>query len=242
MHAVSIEGLRVRRRGREVLHDLTLDIPAGSVTGLLGPSGCGKSTLMRAIVGVQILHSGRISVLGMPAGSRALRGRIGYATQLPAVYSDLTVAENLRYFASILGAAGTEPDRIMADLQLDGERHVQVGRLSGGQLSRASLAVALLGDPKLLILDEPTVGVDPVLREHLWNLFHHLAEDRGATLLVSSHVMEEATRCARIVLMRDGAILAYDSPSALCARTGTASLEAAFLELVRGGPASGQHA
>ena len=242
MHAVSIEGLRVRRRGREVLHDLTLDIPSGSVTGLLGPSGCGKSTLMRSIVGVQILHGGRISVLGMPAGSRALRGRIGYATQSPAVYSDLTVAENLRYFASILEAPGTEPDRIITDLQLDGERHVQVGRLSGGQLSRASLAVALLGDPKLLILDEPTVGVDPVLREHLWSLFHHLAEERGTTLLVSSHVMEEATRCAEIVLMRDGTILAHESPDALCARTGTDNLEAAFLELVRGGPSSGQRA
>lgn len=230
--AVSVEGLRVLRGGREVLADLTVTIAAGSITGLIGPSGCGKSTLMRAIVGVQVIQAGRISVLGLEAGSPGLRRRIGYATQAPAVYPDLTVAENLRYFASILGAPAGDIDRVMEVVGLSAQRHQPAGRLSGGQLSRASLAVALLGEPQLLILDEPTVGLDPVLREELWDLFHRLGATRGVTLLISSHVMDEAERCRQLILMRDGAILAHESPSDLCSRTGAPNLEQAFLRLV----------
>ncbi|MEV5826083.1 ABC transporter ATP-binding protein [Spirillospora sp. NPDC052242] len=229
--AVSVRGLRVARGGRDVLHGLTFDVPAGSVVGLLGPSGCGKTTLLRALVGVQIVAGGEVTVLGEPAGSPALRRRVGYATQSPAVYADLTVAENLRYFASVLRAPRSDADRVIAEVGLSGSRDQVVATLSGGQLSRANLAVALLGSPDLLVLDEPTVGLDPVLRQELWELFRGLA-DRGATLLVSSHVMDEAGRTDRLLLMREGRILADGTPDGLRARTGVDDLEAAFLHLI----------
>jgi ABC-2 type transport system ATP-binding protein len=232
---VSIEGLRVVRGGREVLHGVSTTIPGGSITGLIGPSGCGKSTLMRAIVGVQVVTSGLITVLGLPAGSPDLRRRIGYSTQSPAVYADLTIAENLRYFAAVLGAEDESIDRVLAAVGLTERRNQPAGSLSGGQLSRTSLAVALLGDPQLLVLDEPTVGLDPVLRDDLWELFRSLATE-GVTLLVSSHVMDEAERCPNLILMRDGAILARDTPDRLRERTGSETLEGAFLRLVRGEP------
>jgi ABC-2 type transport system ATP-binding protein len=231
-YAVSIEDLRVVRRGREVLHGLTASIPIGSITGLIGPSGCGKSTLMRTIVGVQIFQAGRVSVLGLSAGSPGLRRRIGYATQSPAVYSDLSVADNLRYFSSVLGVPADDMTRVMEEVGLSEQRSRQVGQLSGGQLSRVSLAVALLGKPEILILDEPTVGLDPVLREELWTLFDRMAASGGVTLLVSSHVMDEAVRCQQLILMRDGSVLAHESPNELCARTGAMNLEEAFLRLV----------
>lgn len=229
--AVSVRGLRVARGGRDVLHGLTFDVPQGSVVGLLGPSGCGKTTLLRALVGVQIVAGGDVTVLGEPAGSPRLRRRVGYATQSPAVYADLTVAENLRYFASVLRAPRTDADRVIAEVGLAGSRDQVVATLSGGQLSRANLAVALLGSPDLLVLDEPTVGLDPVLRQELWGLFRGLA-DRGATLLVSSHVMDEAGRTDRLLLMREGRILADGTPDGLRARTGVDDLEAAFLHLI----------
>jgi ABC-2 type transport system ATP-binding protein len=233
--AVEVEGLRVVRGGREVIPGLDVSIPRGTVTGLLGPSGCGKTTLLRAIVGVQVVAGGRVTVLGLPAGSPQLRTRIGYSTQAPALYADLTVAQNLRYFAAVLRAPAGDPQRAVGEVGLTGERDQLVSRLSGGQLSRASLAVALLGTPELLVLDEPTVGLDPVLREELWSLFHRLGESRGVTLLVSSHVMDEAARCQRLILMREGRILADDTPEGLRGRTGTDDLEQAFLRLVRAG-------
>jgi len=229
---VVVENLRVRRGTRMVLHDLSFEVPRGSVTGLLGPSGCGKTTLMRSVVGVQIVESGTVTVLGHPAGSAPLRDKIGYATQSPSVYADLTVNEALRYFASILRAPAGDVARVVAEVGLGTHADHVVGQLSGGQLTRASLAVALLGKPELLVLDEPTVGLDPVLREDLWALFHRLA-DRGVTLLVSSHVMDEAARCQRLLLMREGRILADDTPDALRTSTGADDLEQAFLSLVR---------
>ncbi|GAA5074847.1 ABC transporter ATP-binding protein [Thermocatellispora tengchongensis] len=228
---MAVRDLRVRRGRREVLRGLTFTVPRGGVVGLLGPSGCGKTTLMRAIVGVQIVESGTVTVLGEPAGSPPLRARVGYSTQSPAVFSDLTVAENLAYFASVLGAPRSDVSRVIEEVGLTGAARQLAGTLSGGQRGRASLAVALLGRPELLVLDEPTVGLDPVLREELWTLFHRLAGD-GVTLLVSSHVMDEAARCGRLLLMREGAILADDSPAALLARTGGRDLEAAFLRLI----------
>jgi ABC-2 type transport system ATP-binding protein len=230
--AILVDGLRVRRGVREVLHEVSLAVPPGSVTGLLGPSGCGKTTLMRSIVGVQIVESGMVTVLGEPAGSAALRNRIGYSTQSPSVYADLTVTVNLRYFAAVLRAPASDVQRVIDEVGLGDHAHQLVGQLSGGQLSRSSLAVALLGEPELLVLDEPTVGLDPLLRDELWALFHRLAE-RGVTLLISSHVMDEAARCDRLLLMRDGDILAEDTPDALRRRTGTDDLEKAFLRLVR---------
>jgi ABC-2 type transport system ATP-binding protein len=230
--AVESKGLRVTRGGQEVLHDLTFSVPRGSVVGLLGPSGCGKTTLMRAVVGVQIVAAGNVTVLGHPAGSRALRRRVGYATQQPAVYADLSVVENLRYFASVLGAPHGDVDRVVEEVGLGHARDRTASSLSGGQRGRVNLAVALLGRPELLVLDEPTVGLDPVLRVELWDLFHDLA-GRGVTLLISSHVMDEAGRCERLLLMREGRILADDTPEALRERTGAPDLENAFLRIIK---------
>jgi ABC-2 type transport system ATP-binding protein len=228
--AIAVRGLTVSRGGVRVLHGIDVDVARGTVVGLLGPSGCGKSTLMRAIVGVQVVESGEIDVLGEPAGSPALRRRVGYVTQAPSVYGDLTVRENLRYFARLLGV----PERVepvLGEVGLGDHAGRVARRLSGGQLARASLATALLGRPDLLVLDEPTVGLDPVLRVDLWQRFRALAAD-GATLLVSSHVMDEAERCDRLLLMRDGRILASDTPAGLLERTGAEDVEGAFLRLV----------
>jgi len=230
--AVEVEGLQVRRGGREVLRSVSFAVPKGQVTGLLGPSGCGKTTLMRSIVGVQIVEGGSVTVLGRPAGSPELRSLIGYGTQSPSIYADLTIAENLRYFAAILKAPASDVLRVIGEVDLVKHADQLVSQLSGGQRSRANLAVALLGSPELLVLDEPTVGLDPVLRDELWALFHRLA-DSGVTLLVSSHVMDEAARCQRLLLMREGRVLADDTPDGLRGATGTADLEQAFLHLVR---------
>jgi len=231
--AVSIRGLRVSRGGKLVLPGIDLDVPPGSVTGLLGPSGSGKTTLMRAIVGVQIVESGDVSVLGMPAGSPELRRRVGYVTQAPSVYGDLTVRENLTYFARIVGVGGDRVDAVIERVGLAGHEQV-AGSLSGGQLARASLATALLNEPELLVLDEPTVGLDPVLRRDLWAFFTELAAG-GTTLLVSSHVMDEAERCDRLVLLREGTVVAVETPDALRERTGASGLDEAFLRLIEGG-------
>jgi ABC-2 type transport system ATP-binding protein len=230
-NAVEVRGLTVVRGGRPVLDGLDLDIAAGLVTGLLGPSGCGKSTLLRSIVGVQRTQGGSVSVLGQPAGSAPLRSRVGYVTQAASVYDDLTVTENLRFFSRVLGVSGDEVARAVEAVDLGSHADAVVGELSGGQRSRASLAVALLGEPALLVLDEPTVGLDPVLRRDLWALFHRLAE-AGATVLVSSHVMDEAERCDRLMLMRDGAILAHGTPAEIKDEGRAADIEAAFLGLV----------
>lgn len=228
--AVEVSGLTVVRGERSVLTDLDLRIEGG-VTGLLGPSGCGKSTLMRALVGVQQVAGGEITIFGERAGSRPLRDRIGYVTQAASVYDDLTVTENLRFFARVLGAGDDQVRRVVEAVDLGRHADAVVGRLSGGQRSRASLAVALLNEPDLLILDEPTVGLDPVLRRDLWELFHRLAA-AGAVVLVSSHVMDEAERCDRLLLMREGAIIADDTPDAIKAKAGTDDVESAFLSLV----------
>ncbi len=212
--AVALDRLRVVRGGRVVLDDVSVEVARGSVTGLLGPSGCGKSTLMRSVVGVQIVAAGQVQVLGRPAGSPPLRDRVGYLTQAPSVYTDLTVRENLRYFAAVLGAPGSDADRVIGQVGLDSHADAMVGRLSGGQEVRVSLAAALLGAPELLVLDEPTVGLDPVLRRDLWALFRELA-DRGTTLLVSSHVMDEAAHCDRLLLMREGRLIADDTVAGL---------------------------
>ncbi|TDD30818.1 ABC transporter ATP-binding protein [Kribbella turkmenica] len=230
-NAVSCREVVVVRGDREVLHGVGFDLRAGTVTGLLGPSGCGKTTLIRAIVGLQAKVTGDVAVLGLPAGAPKLRGRIGYVTQEPSVYGDLSVSENLRFFAAVLGVPADDVDRVIDAVELRSHADVRVDRLSGGQRSRASLAAALLGDPELLVLDEPTVGLDPVLRRDLWNLFHSLA-DAGATLLVSSHVMDEASRCDRLLLMRDGDLLADDTPQALLDSVGTDDIEQVFLTLI----------
>ncbi len=229
--AVRVDGLRVRRGGAEILHGIHATISTGSITGLLGPSGSGKTTLLRCLVGVQIIAAGSVDVLGLPAGDPALRTRVGYVTQSPAVYTDLTVIENLRYFAAVVGAHEGDVDRVLDAVGLhDSGSHV-VGRLSGGQQTRVSLATALLGTPELLVLDEPTVGLDPVLRRDLWQLFAQLARD-GVSLIVSSHVMDEAQHCERLLLLREGSVLADGTPTELCRRAGTDDLDDMFLRLI----------
>ncbi|MFE9649101.1 ABC transporter ATP-binding protein [Streptomyces sp. NPDC006365] len=245
--AVRAKGLTVVRGPHTVLRGLDFTVPRGQVTGLLGPSGCGKSTLMRAIVGTQAKVTGTLDVLDRPAGHPALRTRIGYVTQAPSVYDDLTIRQNLDYFAAILDPGRDSAERrhenvthAITDVDLTSHADTLAGNLSGGQRSRVSLAVALLGTPELLVLDEPTVGLDPVLRRDLWNLFHSIAAERDATLLISSHVMDEAERCHRLLLMREGEILADDTPEALRHRTGSETVEAAFLRLVDEAVAAGR--
>jgi ABC-2 type transport system ATP-binding protein len=226
-----VQGLRVERGGVPVLDGLSLEMPAGAVTGLVGPSGGGKSTLLRSLVGVQRVAGGRVDVLGARAGSPSLRRRVGYLTQAPSVYSDLSVRENLAYFARLHRVGPGRIDELIEAVALGGFEGRVVGRLSGGQRARVSLATALLGEPELLVLDEPTVGLDPLLRRDLWDLFHRLA-DGGATLIVSSHVMDEAERCDQLLLLRDGQLIAAGTPDELRARTGEQGLDAVFLRLV----------
>ncbi|GAA1849432.1 ABC transporter ATP-binding protein [Myceligenerans crystallogenes] len=233
--AVRVAGLRVVRGGRAIISGFDVDVPAGSVVGLLGPSGSGKTTLMRAIVGVQDKVSGTVEVLGEPAGSAPLRRRVGYVTQDASVYADLTVAQNLDYFATL---AGISPRRrreavagAVSTVDLGGHEKQRVRTLSGGERSRVSLAAALVGDPELLVLDEPTVGLDPVLRRDLWATFRQLAAS-GKSLLVSSHVMDEATQCDRLLLMREGGLVADTTPAELLETTGAPDAERAFLALI----------
>lgn len=229
--AIDVRGLRVVRGGREVLRGISLDVTARTVTGLLGPSGSGKTTLMRALVGVQQAVSGELSVLGAPAGSPGLRRRVAYMTQSPSVYADLTVRENLRYFARVLGAAPAQIEAAIETVALGGHEEQTVLSLSGGEQARVSLAVALLNEPELLVLDEPTVGLDPVLRRDLWATFHALAA-QGTTLLVSSHVMDEADRCDDLILLREGEVLATGTSAGLRRQTGAEDLNQAFLDLI----------
>jgi ABC-2 type transport system ATP-binding protein len=229
--AIAVRDLRVARGGVEVLRGISLEVAAGAVTGLLGPSGCGKSTLMRAVVGVQIVAAGSVMVLGEPAGSPDLRSRVGYVTQAPSVYGDLSVQENLRYFARVLGASPDRVGAVIATVGLGEFSGRVVGRLSGGQRARVSLATALINEPAVLVLDEPTVGLDPVLRRDLWTMFGRLAAG-GTSLLVSSHVMDEAGHCDRLLLMREGAILAAETPQELRRQTGEDDLGEAFLRMI----------
>jgi ABC-2 type transport system ATP-binding protein len=230
--AISVQDLRVVRGGKEVLRGVSLAVEQGSVTGLLGPSGCGKTTLMRAIVGVQIVASGSVTVLDGPAGSAQLRSRVGYVTQAPSVYGDLSVEENLRYFARLVNVGRERVAAVVETVGLAGHEKQVIDSLSGGERARVSLASALLNEPELLVLDEPTVGLDPVLRTDLWEMFHRLAEG-GATLLISSHVMDEARECDYLLLMREGALLAQTTPAQLRADTGEEDLANAFLAMIR---------
>jgi ABC-2 type transport system ATP-binding protein len=225
-------GAIINRAGRtRRQRGISLEVAPGTVTGLLGPSGCGKTTLMRAIVGVQIVAGGDVRVLGLAAGSPALRRRVGYVTQAPSVYADLSVAENLRYFAALVDVGRDRIAEVIDTVGLTGRAGQVVGSMSGGERSRVSLATALLGRPELLVLDEPTVGLDPVLRGELWRAFHALA-DAGVTLLVSSHQMDEAAECDRLMLMREGLVLEVTTPQGLREETGEQDLARAFLAVI----------
>ncbi|NUP60268.1 MAG: ABC transporter ATP-binding protein [Pseudarthrobacter sp.] len=230
--AVTASGLHVKLGRLPVLHGLDFEIPAGHITGLLGPSGSGKTTLMRAIVGAQRISAGSLRVLGQPAGSRVLRQQVGYVAQSPSVYPDLTVEANVRYFAAMHRKGRADVAEAIAAVGLEPEARRKTANLSGGQVNRVSLACALVAHPRLLVLDEPTVGLDPVLRADLWDRFRAMAED-GTTLLVSSHVMEEASRCETLLLLRDGRLLARLTPGELSRRGHSSNLEQAFLAIIR---------
>jgi ABC-2 type transport system ATP-binding protein len=229
---IDIKNLRVVRGKRVALDNISVEIARGTITGLLGPSGCGKTTLMRSIVGTQIIDEGTVTVLGRPAGSAELRQRVGYVTQQPTIYNDLRVIDNVRYFAALCGTDSASAEQAIGAVGLDDHRTALCGNLSGGQRTRASLACALVSYPELLVLDEPTVGLDPVLRVDLWEQFHQLAR-RGTTLVVSSHVMDEADHCGDLLLMREGHVLTHSTPTKLREDTGCQSLEEAFLSVIR---------
>lgn len=231
MIAVAAKDLNVVIDDVQILSGITVGIPEGQVVGLLGPSGSGKTTLMRTIVGLQRPKSGHITVLGQNAGTTKLRREVGYMTQATSVYNDLTVAENLSYFRALLGVSKDREKESMTDVSISELGKRLVGSLSGGERARVSLAIAMLGKPQLLILDEPTVGLDPLLRNQLWKMFNTLAQN-GTTLLISSHVMDEASRCDSLLLLREGMLLASGTPTALMADTKTHSIEDAFIELV----------
>jgi ABC-2 type transport system ATP-binding protein len=232
---VAAYGLQVVRGGNQILRNLTFTVPRGCIVGVLGPSGCGKTTLLRSVVGVQEPTAGHVQVLGHPAGSPRLRTRVGYVTQAPSVYADLTVLENLRCFAAALGMRGWRREdsvvRVVKEVDLASYADKPVTRLSGRQYSRVSLAVALLNKPDLLVMDEPTVGLGPMVRRELWLVFQRLAAE-GTTLLISSHVMDEADRCDRLLLMRSGRLLAGADRETLLEYTGCADVEEAFMHLV----------
>lgn len=232
MIAIEACNLTVKKAKKPLLHDVSFAIKPGTITGLIGPSGSGKTTLMRSVVGVQIIDSGTLSVFGLPAGDSTLRSKLGYVTQSPAIYQDLTVRQNLVYFATLARASGHQVDEVMSTVRLTQQKDQLAGTLSGGQQARVSLAIALLGSPDLLVLDEPTVGLDPLLREELWRLFAELA-NKGKTLLVSSHVMDEAERCDQLLLLREGTLLWSDSRTALLKKTETHQVSDAFLKMVK---------
>lgn len=234
--AVKIKNLSVILSGHvKALKSITVDFPVGKTIGVIGPSGAGKTTLIRSIVGRQHINSGQIHVFEEPAGSPSLRHQLSYMTQELSVYPDLTIRENLRYFAVMAGQTKTQAKELIGNLleevDLTEKADSLVSNLSGGQKQRASLAIALIGSPKLMVLDEPTVGLDPVLREKLWNLFNKLAR-QGTTLIISSHSMDEANRCDDLVLIRNGKLVAHSSPDELRTQTGTKTIEQAFLTLV----------
>ncbi len=229
--AIQCRRLNVKRGSNHILHDLDLDIPQGVIMGLLGPSGSGKTTLMRSIVGLQKIESGEISVLGRPAASKALRHEIGYSTQSASVYSDLTCIQNIEFFAALYQKNEKSPAQILEEVDLTRNAHQMASSLSGGERARLALATTLVGSPQLLILDEPTVGLDPVLRVQLWRLFNSLAQ-QGKTLLVSSHVMDEADSCHQLILLRNGEVLAQGTPAELRTRTGESRMDDVFISLI----------
>ncbi|MEN9748798.1 MAG: hypothetical protein RLZZ603_1490 [Actinomycetota bacterium] len=231
-NVASFTGVTVKRGKQTVLRDVNLDLPSGKIIGLLGPSGAGKSTIMRALVGVQSKVTGEVSVLGQPAGSANLATRVAYSTQASSVFDDLNVTQNLDFARKMIGAPASDITRVLAEVGLTGFAKAKVGNLSGGQRNRVSLAMSMVGSPELLILDEPTVGLDPVLRSEIWTIFRNLANS-GKTLLVSSHVMDEAERCDQLVFVRDGQVIANDSLANILMATSSTSAEGAFLVLAK---------
>ena len=233
--AVEVDGV-VKRFGRQlVLDDVDLRVRPGEVYGLLGPNGAGKTTLIRCLVGLVRPDAGTVRVLGRRLPDLGVLARVGYMTQAPALYPDLSVAENLRFFAAISGADG-DVDEALRFVDMEARRSSVVSTLSGGMRTRISLACALVHRPELLLLDEPTVGVDPQLRALLWERFRDMTTN-GTSIVVSSHVMDEAERCDRLGLIRFGRLLAEGTADELRHLAGSDHLEDAFLNLSKEVPA-----
>jgi ABC-2 type transport system ATP-binding protein len=228
-YAVDVENVVKSFGTLKALDNVTLRVRQGEIYGLLGPNGAGKTTLIRSIVGLVAPESGTVTVLNRRMPDLDILGRVGYMTQAAALYPDLSVEENLRFFAAISGADSNVDDALKL-VELDQRRKSVVATLSGGMRQRCSLACALVHRPRLLLLDEPTVGVDPQLRVQFWDHFRDLAA-AGTTIIVSSHVMDEAERCQRLGLIRFGKLLGEGSPNELRSAAGTNNLEEAFLKL-----------
>lgn len=237
MLAVKTQNLSVRFGQVWALDQVDLELSAGRIIGLIGPSGAGKTTLIQAIVGRLKLPKSAVTVLGKQAGSPQLRQKIAYMTQSLSVYGDLTVEENMVYFGRMNGLRSRELHAAIREMletvDLTKKADTLTNKLSRGQQQRVSLAVTLLGKPELLVLDEPTTGLDPALRNRLWRIFRQLSKE-GTTLIISSHSMDEASRCDDLVLIREGRIIAHDTPEELLARTKANSVEQAFLQLAGG--------
>lgn len=230
--AVTASGVRKRFGTIEALRGIDISVRVGEIYGLLGPNGSGKTTFIRCVAGLLRPEGGTLTVLGGAPRAAVAAGRVGYMTQVPALYGELSVAENLRFFAALQGIDDSDEriDEALRRVDLLERRTSVVNTLSGGMRTRVSLAATLLHHPRLLLLDEPTVGVDPVLRQEFWAHFRALAST-GVTILVSSHVMDEASRCDRLGLIRGGTLLAEGSSRELVAHAGAADLESAFLAL-----------
>ncbi|TJY43929.1 ABC transporter ATP-binding protein [Cohnella pontilimi] len=234
MHVVDVLSVTRRFGAKTVLKDVTLSVERGEIFGLLGPSGSGKTTLIKLMTGIDKSDEGTVRMLGEQMPKLAMLQRFGYMAQSDALYQELTALENLQFFASLYGLSGSRrKERIQAAMKVvDLLDHLNkpVAAYSGGMKRRLSLAISLLHEPELLILDEPTVGIDPVLRQSIWNELTALKE-RGTTIILTTHVMDEAEKCDRIGLIRNGELTAVDSPEGLKSASGTDSLEQAFIVL-----------
>ncbi len=223
---------------RQVLFDISLDVPRGCIFGLLGPSGCGKTTSVKILAGILAQDSGRALIMGKEMPDLRLMDRIGYMAQSAALYSTLSAYENLRFFGSLYGlkhrALEERIDHVTATVGLGEDLHRLVADYSGGMKQRLSLAVALLSDPQVLLLDEPTVGIDPLLRESIWKELYRLS-DAGVSILVTTHVMDEAVKCHRLAMMRDGTLLISGTPREIMKKAGTDDIERAFILFEKGG-------
>jgi ABC-2 type transport system ATP-binding protein len=217
---------------RQVLYDINMHMPAGQIFGLLGPSGCGKTTLVKIIAGILRPARGRVCVLGQVMPRLDIMARIGYMAQSDALYTTLSAEENLLFFAALYGICGAAAKKrireVMEVVNLGGELKKTVGAYSGGMKRRLSLALALLASPPLLLLDEPTVGIDPLLRQDIWRELHALAA-AGTAILVTTHVMDEAEKCHRLAMMREGRLIAQGSVEELVAGSGQSTIEQAFI-------------
>lgn len=230
---------------KRVLEGVSLEVGRGQVVGLIGPSGCGKTTLVNLVVGSAIPSSGHVFLGGEEAPYPTMRPRLGYMPQDAALYEGVTARENLAFFGALQGLARTQvrnrERELLPLLGLEDARDQLVGSFSGGMKRRLSLAVALVARPEVLVMDEPTVGLDPVRRIGLWDLFRDLADD-GAALLVTTHVMDEAARCDVVALMREGALVRTGTPQEILESTSAGSLEEAFVALVETEGKEGGHA